>query len=51
VSAHLAELLSRAAVEAPDRVAMVEAATGRRVTWSTLADEVDRVASSRATGS
>ena len=45
MSAHLAELLSRAAVEAPDRVAMVEAATGRRVTWSTLADEVDRVAS------
>ena len=45
MSAHLAELLSRAADEAPDRVAMVEAATGRRVTWSTLADEVDRVAS------
>src|SRR5919112_2395815 len=45
VSAHLAELLTRAAVEAPDRVALVEPVSGRRVTWSALADEVDRVAS------
>jgi long-chain acyl-CoA synthetase len=44
VSAHLAELLTRAAAGAPDGVAMVEAATGRRVTWAALADEVDRVA-------
>jgi long-chain acyl-CoA synthetase len=44
VSAHLAELLSRAAAEAPDRVGLVEPASGRRVTWSQLDAEVDRVA-------
>jgi long-chain acyl-CoA synthetase len=44
VSAHLAELLSRAAEEAPERTALVEAATGRRVTWSELSAEVDRAA-------
>jgi long-chain acyl-CoA synthetase len=42
--AHLAELLASAAVEAPDRVAIVEPATGRRVTWSALDADVDRVA-------
>jgi long-chain acyl-CoA synthetase len=45
VSASLAELLTRAAAEAPDRTALTEAATGRRVTWSALDAEVDRVAS------
>jgi len=44
VTAHVAELLSRAAAEAPDRVALVEAGTGRRVTWSRLDAEVDLVA-------
>ena len=44
MSAHLAELLSVAATEAPDRVALVEAASGRRVTWAELDVEVDHVA-------
>jgi long-chain acyl-CoA synthetase len=44
VTAHLAELLSRAATDAADRVALVEAASGRRVTWAELDAEVDRVA-------
>jgi len=44
VSAHLAALLSRAAAEAPDRVALVEARSGRRVTWAELDAEADRVA-------
>jgi long-chain acyl-CoA synthetase len=44
VTEHLAELLSRAATVAPDRTALVEASTGRRVTWSELDDEADRVA-------
>ncbi len=44
VTAHLAELLSRAAHEGADRVALVEAASGRRVTWGQLEAEVDRVA-------
>ena len=44
MTAHLAELLSRAAEEAPDRVALVDAASGRRVTWAQLDEEVDRVA-------
>jgi long-chain acyl-CoA synthetase len=44
VTAHLAELLSRAAFEAADRVALVEPASGRRVTWGELEAEVDRVA-------
>jgi long-chain acyl-CoA synthetase len=44
VSAHLADLLSRAAAEAPDRVALVEAPSGRRTTWAELDSEVDRVA-------
>ncbi len=44
MSAHLADLLSRAAAEAPDRVALVEADSGRRVTWAELDTEVDQVA-------
>jgi long-chain acyl-CoA synthetase len=44
VSAHLAELLTAAAAEAADRVALVEASSGRRVTWAELDDETDRVA-------
>jgi len=44
VSAHLAELLSRAAAEAPDRMALVESGTGRRVTWAQLDAEAARVA-------
>ena len=42
--ANLAELLGRAAQESPDRVALVEAAGGRRITWAELDAEVDRVA-------
>jgi long-chain acyl-CoA synthetase len=44
VTAHLAELLSLAAAQAPDRVALVEAATGRRLTWREVDVEADRVA-------
>ncbi len=44
VTAHLAELLSHAAAEAADRVALIEAGSGRRVTWAELDDEADRVA-------
>jgi long-chain acyl-CoA synthetase len=44
VTAHLAELLSRAAAEAPDRLALVETTSGRRVTWGDLEAEVDLVA-------
>jgi long-chain acyl-CoA synthetase len=44
VTAHLAELLTLAAEESPDRVALVEAGSGRRFTWAQLDREVDRVA-------
>jgi long-chain acyl-CoA synthetase len=44
VSAHLAELLTLAASEAPEHVALVDAASGRRVTWADLDAETDRVA-------
>ncbi len=44
MTAPLAQLLTGAAAEAPDRVALVEARTGRRVTWAELDAEVDRVA-------
>jgi long-chain acyl-CoA synthetase len=44
VTVHLAELLSRAATMAPDRTALVEAATGRRLSWAELDAEADRVA-------
>ena len=42
---HLALLLTRAAAAHPDRVALVEDGSGRRVTWAELDAEVDRVAS------
>ena len=45
MTAHLADLLSAAAVAAPDQAAMVEASTGRSVTWAELDSETDRVAS------
>lgn len=41
---NLAELLSRAAEAAPDKGALVEASTGRRVTWSELDAEASQVA-------
>lgn len=41
---NLADLLARAAQESPDRVALVEAASGRRMTWAELDDEVTRLA-------
>ena len=41
---NLAELLAGAAEQRPDQVALVEPATGRRVTWAELDREVDRVA-------
>ncbi|NUR08412.1 MAG: AMP-binding protein, partial [Nocardioidaceae bacterium] len=44
MTAHLAELVSRAAAGSGDRVALVEASTGRRTTWAELDAEVDRVA-------
>src|SRR3954468_5478753 len=44
VAALLPDLLSRAAADAADRVAMVEAGTGRRITWAELDREADRVA-------
>ena len=43
MSAHLPDLLRRAAAASPDRVALVEA-SGRRVTWAELDAEVDAVA-------
>ena len=43
MTAHLPDLLRRAAAEWPDRVALVEE-NGRRVTWAELDAEVDRVA-------
>lgn len=41
---NVADLLVRAAQDDPDRVALVEAASGRRTTWAELDAEVDRVA-------
>jgi long-chain acyl-CoA synthetase len=41
---NLADLLTAAAEESPDRIALVEADGGRRVTWSEIDAEVDRVA-------
>ena len=41
--ADLADLVTRAAAEAPDRAALVEAA-GRALTWAELEDEVGRLA-------
>ncbi|MGZ4437377.1 MAG: AMP-binding protein [Nocardioidaceae bacterium] len=44
MTTHLSELLTRAADQHPDRVALVEAGSGRRVTWAQLEAEVDEVA-------
>jgi long-chain acyl-CoA synthetase len=44
VTANLAELLTRAASESPDRVALVDAGSGRETTWAALDDAVSRVA-------
>jgi long-chain acyl-CoA synthetase len=44
VSAHLAALLSRAAAEAPQQVALVDARSGRRMTWAEVDAEAGRVA-------
>jgi len=44
VTANLAELLARAAAESPDRVALVEADSGRQVTWRELDAAVSRLA-------
>ena len=44
VVSNLADLLSRAAAESDRRVALVDAETGRRVTWGELDDEVSRLA-------
>lgn len=41
---NLAEVLANAAEQSPDKVGIVEAASGRRVTWSQLDAEVSRVA-------
>jgi len=43
-ASNVADLLARAAAESPDNVALVEAASGRRVTWAELDAEVGRVA-------
>jgi long-chain acyl-CoA synthetase len=43
-ASNLADLLARAAEESPDRVALVEALSGRRLTWAELDREADRVA-------
>jgi long-chain acyl-CoA synthetase len=40
----VADLLTRAAEDQPDGVAVVEASGGRRLTWAQLDDEVSRVA-------
>ncbi len=45
---NVADLLARAAQDNPDRVAVVEAASGRRMTWAELDAEADRVASGLA---
>ncbi len=41
---NLADLLARAASASAHRVALVDAGTGRRLTWGELDEEVDRVA-------
>jgi long-chain acyl-CoA synthetase len=43
-ASNLADLLSRAAEQNPDKVALVEPASGRRVTWGELDAEVSRFA-------
>ncbi|MCW2866035.1 MAG: AMP-dependent synthetase and ligase [Marmoricola sp.] len=43
MESNVAELLSRAAREEPDRIALSEASTGRTITWRALDDLADRV--------
>ena len=43
-ASNIADLLARAAAESPDRPALVEAGTGRRLTWAELDAEATRVA-------
>lgn len=43
MESNVAELLSRAAAQEPDRIALCEATSGRTVTWSALEDLVQRV--------
>src|ERR1041384_8072039 len=43
MESNVAELLSRAATQEPDKTALSEAASGRTVTWQGLDDLVDRV--------
>ena len=43
-ASNVADLLARAAAESPDKVGLVEAASGRRVTWAELDAEVSRAA-------
>ena len=50
MTSHLDDLVSRAAAEAGERAALVEAATGRRTTWAALDAEVSRVAAGLAAG-
>jgi long-chain acyl-CoA synthetase len=44
VTANLAELLTVAAATAPERVALVEAGSGRSLTWDQVEEQVDRLA-------
>ena len=48
VTANLAELLARAAEDSSDRVALVDAGSGRRITWGELDESVSRVAAGLA---
>jgi len=43
-ASNLASLLARAAADGPDQIGIVEASSGRRVTWAELDAEVSRVA-------
>ena len=43
MDSNVAELLTRAAAQEADRIALTEAASGRTVTWSVLDDLADRV--------
>ena len=43
-ASNVADLLARAAAESPDMVALIEATSGRRVTWAELDAEVSRAA-------
>src|SRR3954454_7048308 len=43
MDSNVAELLSRAAVQEPDKTALSEATSGRTITWQGLDDLVERV--------